>query len=549
MNSGVSKTRVCRSRIKISKALQEELLDAIASTDTELPQNPRDQSPVTPSQSTKRRLTTSGIDPLPAKRTRLEQTDAHQSGIQDQKAGQIVKPAPKHPPQQSYASFLKDLVDPAPWIHPSHPEPVHAFVFEWLESVGSDREAHCRSDSHLHRSDSSPVPRQSTRSAPDMPSTRDADGYAVPVPPTPSSAGSRSRRPSPGNNSVVSGASSPSSGVRHLNYRQNNLRSNGMEIQRYNTPLPDAVSGHINSMLRAQRDSPELSSDELRRAMDGVCYLADGCNEDDVARFLDRTILPDTKVDPTYGLDTGLASSSNSLMSQPLVPAIPGAHHRVSQPKPDRLYGYSGDGREAFTDAQFVAHGMIHPQYVDYPIATQGLRFPFFVVEFKAAGGTGGDLWVAANQCAGASAACVNAADQLNVALREHQSVHRVDNLSYSIAVENNTAQMYVSWKEENLRHYMRRVDAFLLSSPEHFKNFRKQVRNILDWGKDKRLKQIGDALDTILEENRKQAAERAKTREMPMEPSLEQRKDSRHRPALAEPACLLGGTVTHGDH
>jgi hypothetical protein len=48
-----------------------------------------------------------------------------------------------------------------------------------------------------------------------------------------------------------------------------------------------------------------------------------------------------------------------------------------------------------------------------------------------------------------------------------------------------------------------------------------RQVRNILDWGKDTRLKQIGDALDTIFEENRKKAAERAKTRQPPSDGSV----------------------------
>jgi hypothetical protein len=58
----------------------------------------------------------------------------------------------------------------------------------------------------------------------------------------------------------------------------------------------------------------------------------------------------------------------------------------------------------------------------------------------------------------------------------------------------------YISWKEDNSNYLIQRVGAFLLSSPDHFREYRKQVRNILDWGKDKRPKQIGDALDIILE-------------------------------------------------
>lgn len=73
----------------------------------------------------------------------------------------------------------------------------------------------------------------------------------------------------------------------------------------------------------------------------------------------------------------------------------------------------------AFTQPQLLAQTMLHPRNPDYPTATsRGLRFPFFVTEFKAAGGTRGDLWVATNQCAGASAACLNAVSQLNWALQ-----------------------------------------------------------------------------------------------------------------------------------
>jgi hypothetical protein len=201
-------------------------------------------------------------------------------------------------------------------------------------------------------------------------------------------------------------------------------------------------------------------------------------------------------------------------MSQHLVPTNPlnPSPYKVSQPKPDLLYGYSGEKTGCFTQSQLLAQTMLHPRNPDYPIATlQGIRFPFFSIEFKAAGGTRGDLWVAANQCAGASSACLNAVERLNSLLQEYDNIHvqSVDKVIYSIAVDNNTAQLYVSWKD-NLNYFVQQVDAFLLWSPDHFKDFRKKVRNILDWGKDKRLKQIGDALDAILEENRKILAEHA---------------------------------------
>jgi hypothetical protein len=203
--------------------------------------------------------------------------------------------------------------------------------------------------------------------------------------------------------------------------------------------------------------------------------------------------------DATYGCRAGLESSKSSLMSSHLIPNNPESQFRVSGPKPDLLYGYSGALKDrAFTQPQLLAQEGLHSRNARFAEATtQGLRFPFFAIEFKAAGGTRGDLWVATNQCAGASSACLKAVDQLNTSLSKHPSMC-VDNLSYSIAVGNNTAQLYISWKEGDLNYYLQRVDAFLLSRPEDFKSFRKQVRNILDWGKDTRLTQIREALDTI---------------------------------------------------
>jgi len=427
----------------------------------------------------------------------------------------LRQPKP-NPPNHPYASFLKDFVDP---VHQdTRPTSVHTFVSEWLESNGSDREERCRSDSHLHHSDDDPVSRKLTRSAPEMSFTQDADGFAVP--PTPSSTGSRPRRPRTDSRFSAAGASdtSSSSSVQNRMYRQNNLELNHIYVRRPDTQLPTAVSDYINDTLRAKRDSPELSAEEMKGAMYRLSTLAEGCDEDDVAAFLGDTIFPDPKIDPVYGPAAGLVGSSNAPMSQHLIPANPASPYKVSQPKPDRLYGYSGNTNRAFTQPQLLAQTTLHPQILHYPAATsQGLRFPFFAIEFKAAGGTRGDLWVATNQCAGASSPCLNAMDQLNASLRETQ---RIDNVCCCIAADNNTAQLYISWKEDDLNYYLQQVDAFLLWSPEHFRNFRKQVRNILGWGKDTRLQQIRDALDIILTENKKEASESSKSRPPPFDGS-----------------------------
>ncbi|KAF2191730.1 hypothetical protein K469DRAFT_621613 [Zopfia rhizophila CBS 207.26] len=462
---------------------------------------------------------TSGINLPPAQKARLACTKEPELADEEaQQAAtefvQIVQQPKPLPPKRSYAAFLEDSIG-SPVSSRYRPDSVDSFVRAWVVDTPllsqAYRERHCRSDSFLGSSNSEFIPRRLTKSAPNMEDSQDR----FVVPPTPSSTASRSFRADAEEDGSRSSASS-TTGVRNPLYRQNNLRFNNIHVRHPASHLPDFVSSHVHA-VRAQRNSPGPTSDELKQYIHRLDSLAEGCTEDQVSVFLKDTIFPNSESDSVYGPATGLASSSNALMSQHLVPADPTSPYRVTQPKPDLLYAYSGKTAKAFTQSQLLAQTMLHPRNPDYPTATlQGLRFPFFAIEFKAAGGTRGDLWVATNQCASASSACLKAVERLNILLREHECVRMVDNVSYSIAVDNNIAQLYISWKEEDLNYFVQRVDSFLLSSPDHFINFRKQIRNVLDWGKDKRLEQIRDALDTILEENRRKAAGLAKARPLP---------------------------------
>jgi len=77
-------------------------------------------------------------------------------------------------------------------------------------------------------------------------------------------------------------------------------------------------------------------------------------------------------------------------------------------------------------------------------------------------------------------------------------------------------ARLYITWKHDDLRYYMASVKNFLLQDPDHYLEFRKHVRNIIDWGGGKRLEEIRDSLDILLEEGRKTVSEQAKSRPPP---------------------------------
>ncbi|KAF2245255.1 hypothetical protein BU26DRAFT_522349 [Trematosphaeria pertusa] len=445
-----------------------------------------------PSQSTKRRLDTSLETPsLPAaKRARLFETNLQQ-------------PAPKRP----RASFLEDHVG------------LTDRISGWLESIGSDREKRCRSDSYLHASSDDPIPRNRTRSAPQMAYNRDADGYAMP--PTPNSyAGSFAPSIAPSGDAGATPGSSRSSRalVEDPFYRDQNLAANGIYMRYRDEPFPEHIASVVDT-ARKKRDSPGPSPDDVYRDRALGALEMEGLDEPDVEDyFRDRVF-------PKAGEENDLRRTYRQPMSRHAVPSSAKPKLRVSNPIPDMLYGYRR--HHAFPDQQTQLISM--GTEMNGTANTQGLMYPFFVIEFK---GNGGDLWVATNQCLGGSASCVNIAERLNDQLRKCKSskVQPVDSTVFSIAMNGEVARLYVSWKHNELDYYMQKVRSFLLQDPEHYIEFRKHVKNIIDWGRDKRLTEIRESLNTLLEAAGQSASEAAKARPPPRTSSASDSK--RHCPS-----------------
>ncbi|KAK4140955.1 uncharacterized protein C8A04DRAFT_14488 [Dichotomopilus funicola] len=529
MNGGVSKPWTRRSRAEISKALQGTLLDAVTNNAAEPPRSHREQSresgdlagDVTPVQARKGRLDmTTESDPVPAKQARLTWRDSQPPEVEDKEVDDKVwhqspytssqlmwklvqttvrQPTPS-PPRRPYPPFLKDFVDP---VHSSPcPASVHAFVSEWLESVDSDREKHCPSDSHLHHSEDDLVPRQLTRSAPEMGHTKDADGFTVP--PLPASTGSRSDRASPTGSVAPSGLTGATSGpgrssgkslVEDPSYRRLDLAANNIYMRDLHEQFPEHIADLVDHVHK-DRDSPGPSSDEVRQDTE-LNELWMGAGESRVEAYFRRRIFPE----PEPG--DGLVRDERQPMPKHAVPSA-GSSLKVSTPVPDILYGYH---RKAFPQQQTQLISMRNEMLGN----NQGLMYPFFVIEFKGDGPTSsGSFWVATNQCLGGSTSCVNIAEHLNHHLMNYKSneVLPINSAAFSIAMSGTEARLYISWKHNELDYYMANVKGFLLYEPEHYIEFRKYVRNIIDWGKDKRLKEIRDSLDTLLEKRRQRASE-----------------------------------------
>jgi hypothetical protein len=91
-----------------------------------------------------------------------------------------------------------------------------------------------------------------------------------------------------------------------------------------------------------------------------------------------------------------------------------------------------------------------------------------------------------------------------------------INSAAFSIAMSGTEARLYISWKHDELGYCMQKIKGFYLQDPEHYIMFRKYVRNIIDWGKEKRLEEIRNSLDSLLEESMQRASEAAKSRQPP---------------------------------
>ena len=292
-------------------------------------------------------------------------------------------------------------------------------------------------------------------------------------------------------------------------------------------PFPEHIASVVD-YARKKRDSPEPSPDDVYRDMALDELETKGLDEPEVEDYFRDRVFPK----PNPGDD--LRRNDRQPMSRHAVPNC-GSSLRISNPTPDMLYGYSR--HHAFPDQQTQLISMGNE--MNRTANNQELMYPFFAIEFK---GESGNLWVATNQCLGASTSCVNIAERLNNQLRKYKNskVKPVDSTAFSIAMNGTEARLYISWKHNELDYYMQKVKSFLLQDPEHYIEFRKHVKNIIDWGKDKRLKEIRESLDTLLEESRKRASEAAKTRPPPTKDSTS--KSKKHTP----PSSRKGSSSGH---
>lgn len=252
--------------------------------------------------------------------------------------------------------------------------------------------------------------------------------------------------------------------------------------------LPEDIAKYVADIEDSPRsqNSPGLSDEDWASYLQERKVLAGGGIDTDVAGLMHTWVLPQTKSDPSWRT-SGLECTHWVPLSPHLTPAYPGlpATARVSQPKPDLVYGYSGSSAgkfSPFNEFQLFAQDCLdeYPGQRFAESKIMGLQFPFFAMQLRADAGTLGSLWVSENPCAGESAACLSAAERLNDLLRGINQ-RMVDNLVCCLAMDSRLVQLYVAWKPNRHAYRMHEIGAYRLTNVEDFRDFRRHVRNILD--------------------------------------------------------------------
>ena len=169
-----------------------------------------------------------------------------------------------------------------------------------------------------------------------------------------------------------------------------------------------------------------------------------------------------------------LMDTDNDPSLEALIEKLPG----VKNPKPDLAYGLD---EGVFTKEEIYANSRLKETAQLSP----DMYHPFFVVEFKSAGGTMPD---AVNQACRGGAAMTQAKKQLE-AEAEYicEDIYDNGSFAFSLSITTDTAHIHVHWRDVNSEgqdvYYMQFLEPYSLLVAKQVEDLRVALNNILDWG------------------------------------------------------------------
>ena len=173
----------------------------------------------------------------------------------------------------------------------------------------------------------------------------------------------------------------------------------------------------------------------------------------------------------------------------------------VSTPKPDLQYGFP-HAEFTVNQAGVMDNSRINP----YAKPSSATYWPFFVVEFKAAS-RGGTHYVGENQTAGTGAHCVKSVETLfDLTRRERVEEKAFALMVFSCVADAQHATLWVHWRDskpnEQLVYNGTEFQIFPWKhETKELVDFPRAATNIIDYGVNKRLPEIKEALEVLVEQ------------------------------------------------
>ena len=332
-----------------------------------------------------------------------------------------------------------------------------------------------------------------------LPSPSTSWAGAMPPPPVPPS-----RTPS------VSRRDSTSAGSRRANapgYRSHNLEANGVHLTYLEAPRD--ILDEVSRILEGNDQSTERKTvAEIEKLICGLISVP----EEHIKKQLEPALFPSPAsldASETLCMNLGMPFSTKSIPEVKTFDGFGPPRPPITNPKPDVLYGYC---KGALTKNQWDADTVIESNLGRQVSETSSGNFwGFLVVEVKSQA-TGCNVFQASNQAAGGGSTCTNATHQLLQLASELRSnanketedppVTRMESITFSIAMDQETASLFVNYLGEPEEFYVHRVRTYVLHRPNEFMTLKGHVERILDWGLDQRLKRVREALDSIYDAN-----------------------------------------------
>ena len=228
----------------------------------------------------------------------------------------------------------------------------------------------------------------------------------------------------------------------NTNYRSDVLAPNRVIFKSATTPLPVAVAAAVNKFV-FEHGSSGIDKTTATENRDKIIQLGEDAEAELSHGFMTMDILPPKAAEKNLKRVQQMPFT-NAILPMAIIPdSLSVAIQTICEPKPDVAYGYTLQG---FTPSQQITQRSTinGTNLLKYSQLAKDLRWPFFVVEFKAPA-VGGNIYVAENQCAGGGSASLLASQTLyTIASQANDAADLTNSVAYSAAIDGAAANLQV---------------------------------------------------------------------------------------------------------